>query len=56
MAKYELYHTLNYRARRKDVERDDRELAKLKELDCDPRRDHSGDDMSRAYPLIEDEE
>lgn len=52
--KKKLFHLLNARARREENEKAQREEELYQAWATDPRRSH-GHDMSRVYPLIEDE-
>ena len=53
--KRKFFHVLNARARKKEREQNDREEEKYQELHKDPRRDHLGQDLTRLYPLVEEE-
>lgn len=59
MAKHKLFNILNSRSRKDYYERIDRESAKMRAIEQDPRRDHGSgmnfSDLTRIYPLIEDE-
>jgi hypothetical protein len=50
-----LFHTLNERAKRKQREQEEREHELYLARALDPRRDLLGQDLTRIYPLIEDE-
>jgi len=57
MRKYcKLFHVLNRRARSKHREQEEREADMGNARSLDPRRDLTSNDLTRIYPLIEDEE
>jgi hypothetical protein len=53
--KRHLFHTLNQRARRQKQEQEEREYEQLLARVTDPRRDQDGDNLTRIYPLIDEE-